>query len=231
MHRLLVAIFLAGLALGSAGVTAAQEVTRTEPVTFTPGTGNATIEGRITGDESVLYTVGAEAGQTLRVGLSATNLATYFNIYAPGSGPGDEALATGQLTPETNRFEGTLQTSGTYAISVFMMRSAARRDEGSDYTLDIAVEGLTGQVVEGDFADGLMGGPDFWQVTTTSGPLNIRSGPSAGADVLGKAANGEILRNTGGCRMAEGRRWCAVSTLQDTLAGWAAGDFLREGAP
>jgi uncharacterized protein YraI len=212
----------------------AQDI-RTEQVRFGAGQTGTTIAGRITGYESVSYTLGAEAGQRMRVALDPSNLAAYFNVYAPGAGPGDDALANGGLpgpmVPDLNRFEGTLPASGTYTVSVYMMRAAARRNEVSDYTLAISITGATGEIVQGDFADGLQGGPDFFEVRTArGGTLNLRSAPSGGAAVVTRLAYGTTVRNLG-CRMAEAQRWCSVATLSDPgIEGWAAGDFLVEGS-
>lgn len=109
---------------------------------------------------------------------------------------------TGPGVPDLNRFKAKLASSGEYTISVYMMRPAARREERSDYTLDIALEGETGAVVEGDFADGLQGGPNFWEVRTTGVQLNPRSDLSAGAARLRGLGTRAVLRNLG-CRMAE----------------------------
>jgi hypothetical protein len=230
------AIFAAALAAAAfAGPAPAQDGIRTEQVRFPAGTSGTTVRGTITGRDAVAYQVGAEAGQTMTVRLEASNLATYFNVYAPGSGPGDEALAiggqTGPMMPDLNRFEATLPLSGTYTISVYMMRSAARRGERSDYTLEISITGATGEIVQGDFADGLAGGPDFFEVRTArGGMLNLRSAPSTAASVVTRLASGTTVRNLG-CRMAEGRRWCRVATPADPgVEGWAAGDFLVEGS-
>ena len=233
MGRLL-AMALAAALCASGQAASAQEV-RTEQVRFDAGRSGATIRGGITGRESVSYIVGAEAGQRMEVALDASNGATYFNVYAPGSGPGGEALAVGQLTGpmmrDLNRFDGVLPASGEYTISVYMMRSAARRDERSDYTLDISVTGDTGQIVQGDFADGLMGGPDFWSVTNlgSGDTLNLRAGPTTGAEVLARLDQGTSLRNLG-CRMAGGQRWCQVETTGGVaVTGWVAGAYLAEG--
>jgi hypothetical protein len=165
----------------------AQDI-RTEQVRFGAGQTGTTIAGRITGYESVSYTLGAEAGQRMRLALDPSNL------------------------------------------SVYMMRAAARRNELSDYTLAISITGETGEIVQGDFADGLQGGPDFFSVRTSGGDLNIRSGPSTGARVVARVLNGTPLRNLG-CRMNEAQRWCSVATLSDPgVEGWAAGDFLVEGS-
>ncbi|MCW3783110.1 SH3 domain-containing protein [Defluviimonas salinarum] len=212
---------------------ATAEGIRTEQVRFAAGASSASIRGEIEGYESVSYMVGAEAGQRMTVTLSPSNLATYFNVYAPGNGLGDAALANSSMTganvPDLNRFDATLPSSGEYTISVYMMRSAARRGERSSYTLDIGISGTTGAVVEGDYADSLQGGPDFYAVRTSGGGLNLRAGPSSGAGVVTRVENGTDLRNLG-CRMAEGRRWCRVAMLADPgYEGWAAGEFLVEG--
>ncbi|SMX25447.1 SH3 domain-containing protein [Boseongicola aestuarii] len=203
---------------------------RTFDVRFPAGTTGTTIEGDVSGRDAVLYRVGAEAGQSMSVVLSSDNLATYFNVYAPGRSLGDEALAIGEMSDPINDWSGTLPTSGEYTIAVFLYRSAARRGETSKFRLDVSVVGSTGDEVRNDFADGLAGGPDFLEVAVTGGgTLNLRAGPSGGASIVTRLSNGQNVRNLG-CRMAEGRRWCRVATLADPgYEGWAAGDFLVEG--
>lgn len=204
---------------------------REERILFPAGQSSTRLEGRIAGDESVAYTIGAEAGQEMTVTLTGPNLSAYFNVYAPGSGPGDEALANagfhGPMVPAINRFRTTLATSGEYTIFVYMMRAAARRGASADYVLDVALTGETAPRVEADFADGLQGGPDFWRVIA-EGRLNLRAEPSTGAIIVTTLSSGESLRNLG-CRMAEGRRWCNVATPDDSATGWVAGDYLAEG--
>ena len=229
MNRLLSGLVAAAIAMSMTPATA-QDDTRVEQVLFPAGATGTTLDGRITGRESVLYTIGAEAGQVMTINLTSNNNATYFNLYAPGKGPGDEALAIGELQPQMNSYTGALPLSGEYSVSVFLYRNAARDGEVSDYSLDISITGATGAVVQGDFADGLEGGPDYWAVRTSGGPLNLRASASSGAGVVVSLLNGTPLRNLG-CRMAEGRRWCRVATLADPgFEGWAAGDFLVEGS-
>lgn len=221
-----------------AGSASASEGIRVKSLHFPPGKTGMTLRDRIVGRESISYMIGAEAGQTMAVSLKSTNAATYFNIYEPGRGPGDQALAAGDLTgpmmPDINRFKGKLPASGAYTISVYLYRSAARRNERSNFTLDISVSALgasdIGKPVANDYADGLQGGPDYWDVTTggDAGRLTVRAGPSAASAGLGQVHDGTVLRNMG-CRMNEGRRWCRVATLDaPVVTGWAAGDFLRE---
>jgi uncharacterized protein YraI len=81
--------------------------------------------------------------------------------------------------------------------------------------------------------EGGASGPDWWAVSGVGAgdSLNLREGPSTNDRVVGRVANGAILRN-GGC-VGEGRaRWCQVSTPDGRFSGWAAGRFLQEsGAP
>lgn len=224
-YRLLLAlaIFLLPMA------TLAQD--RLVNVRFPAGATGTSISDTVVGRDAVLFKVGAEAGQTMRVAMTSNNAATYFNIYAPGRSLGDEALVIGEFTDPFNTWSGELSTSGEYTIAVFLYRAAARRGERSDFTLDISVTGAASDVVAGDFADGLAGGPDFFAVAVSGGgSLNLRAGPSAGAAVVTRLGNGQNLRNLG-CRMADGRRWCRVATLAEPgIEGWAAGDFLVEGS-
>ncbi len=132
-------------------------------VRFPAGESGTTITDRIKGYQSISYIVGASEGQYMTVRLKPSNLASYFNVYAPGRGPGDEALAnagmTGPMVPDLNEFAGELPESGNYIISVYMMRSAARRNEVSDFTLDISITGSAGAPQQS--TDAMVPGTDF----------------------------------------------------------------------
>lgn len=233
------AIIALAAALTAASPTAATAQERpAAQIRFAPGQSGATIRGVVGGEDLVVYRVGLEARQRLVISLQASNRATYFNVYAPGRGPGDEALANsgmiGPSVPDLNRFSSTLSVSGDYLISVYLLRSAARRGERARFTLRVSAPALkgTGRPVAGDFADGLAGGPDFFAVAgvPAGDRLNLRRGPSAGAPAIARLANGARVRNLG-CRMSEGARWCRVETTGDVRStGWAAGRFLVEGA-
>jgi hypothetical protein len=223
---------MAGL-LALAPIANAQEI-RTVPVRFAAGATSTVLRGTIEGRGSVSYTVGAEAGQTLKIALRSNRTALSFNVYAPGRGPGDEALAIGDQQPDPTRFEGKLAVSGTYTVSVFLIRAAARRNERARYTLSIAIPGSAAVApgpVRNDFADGLQGGPDTWAVAGVPArdTLRLRASPSTKAASLATLANGAVLRN-GGCRMVSGQRWCKVETTGGApVSGWVAGRYLVEG--
>lgn len=66
------------------------------------------------------------------------------------------------------------------------------------------------------------GGPEFWQVSA-SGTLNVRSSPSASAQIVARLPSGTIVENRG-CVDSGGRTWCEVA--DGDASGWAAIDFL-----
>lgn len=226
--RITEVLLAAGLLVFAGFGAAAQD--RSVDVRFPAGATGTSISDSVAGRDAVLYRIGAEAGQTMSVSLSASNTATYFNIYAPGRGLGDEALVIGEFTDPPNSWSGALPASGDYTVAVFLYRSAARRGESATFTLDLSVTGALAPEVQADYADGLAGGPDFFEVAVSGGgQLNLRSAPSGGAGVVTQLRSGQQVRNLG-CRMAEGRRWCQIATLADPGdEGWAAGDFLIEG--
>lgn len=135
---------LALLACFLAAAPATAEDIRQEEVRFGKGESGAQIAGSIKGRESVSYLLGAREGQRMTVSLSSPNTSAYFNVYAPGRGPGDEALAVGDsigpMMTDINRFDGLLPETGQYTISVYLYRNAARDGQKADYTLDVAID-------------------------------------------------------------------------------------------
>jgi hypothetical protein len=201
--------------------------TVTQQISFPAGSDGTTLTGAITGDEAVHYLLGASAGQRMTVEMTTTNASAYFNITVPGA---TEALHIGSAAG--NSFDGILPAGGNYAVQVYLMRNAARRGETAEFNITFRITGAGADgEVQPDFADGLMGGPDFWAVTGLSvgDNLNLRAGPSAGDRVIGRLAEGENVRNLG-CRMTGKQRWCQVKS--PVGVGWVSGRYLREsGAP
>ncbi|TPE44165.1 SH3 domain-containing protein [Amaricoccus solimangrovi] len=219
---------VAMLALGF-GVASADEVRR-ERVRFPAGTTGTTVSGNIKGYDSVEYQVGATAGQEMTASLRVDNPVAYFNVFGPGDVPGKStALFIG--SSEGDDFRRSLDESGDYTIQVFIMRAGARRGETASYALRIGITGASPAVADptSDYADGLAGGPDFWELAglAAGDTLNLRSGPSTHAAVLARLPTGTVLRNRG-CRMAGGQRWCEVERTGDETRGWVAGRYLRE---
>lgn len=113
---------------------------RVERVEFEPGAGSASIEDQIRGYETVRYLLGARAGQQIDITLETTHGATYFNVLPAGYEPGRDA-ATFMGETGGNHYSSELATDGDVMIEVYMMRSAARRNEVAKYDLRVAIAG------------------------------------------------------------------------------------------
>ncbi len=107
-----------------------------QDIRFAPGSSGAEMKGTVKGEASRSYRLVAGAGQTLHVELKASNGAHNFNIVSPGS---REALFMGATAgPQASV---VLPTEGAYLIETYLMRSAARRNEASNFTLTVSVTG------------------------------------------------------------------------------------------
>lgn len=122
----------------------AQDGIVTQRVQFAHGLSSSTIKGAIKGDEIRDYVLGAKAGQTMSVTLKTNNGANYFNVLPPGS---EAALFVGSTSG--NQWTGTLPADGDYTIRVYLMRSAARRNETAKYTLSVGITGSADAKVKG----------------------------------------------------------------------------------
>lgn len=213
------------LVVADAGPQTAVAQERNVRVEFGRGQSSTVIRGTVRGYEGANYRVNVRGGQRLAVTMDSSNGSNYFNILGPGGG---DALFNGSISGDFADI--IVPDSGDYVVQVYLMRNAARRNEQARFTLRIEVTG--GRPVappQPDFADGLSGGPDFFQVAGISpgDALNIRTRPSAQSPIVTRVVNGEILRN-GGCRMTGQTRWCRVSRPDGSASGWAAGRFLIE---
>lgn len=213
------------LVVADAGSQTAVAQERNVRVEFGRGQSSTVIRGTVRGYEGANYRVNVRGGQRLAVTMDSSNGSNYFNILGPGGG---DALFNGSISGDFADI--IVPDSGDYVVQVYLMRNAARRNEQARFTLRIEVTG--GRPIappQPDFADGLSGGPDFFQVAGISpgDALNIRTRPSAQSPIVTRVVNGEILRN-GGCRMTGQTRWCRVSRPDGSASGWAAGRFLIE---
>jgi hypothetical protein len=135
IYRLLPAVLLA-LVLGNPPIASAGDI-KTEAVHFAKGASSATLKGSIKGYQTVDYKLGAKAGQTMKVQLKTSNSASYFNVLPPGSN--DVAIFIGSTSG--NEWTGSLPADGEYTVRVYLMRSAARRNETASYTLTVGITG------------------------------------------------------------------------------------------
>ncbi|MGK7937143.1 MAG: hypothetical protein AB4206_15335 [Xenococcaceae cyanobacterium] len=110
---------------------------RKERIQFKRGASSAVVEDSITGYETVDYVLNAREGQYMNVSMATDNTINYFNILAPG----ENEVAMFNSSMAQNQYEGILSKSGDYKIRVYMMRSAARRNEVANYRLEMIVTG------------------------------------------------------------------------------------------
>jgi hypothetical protein len=148
---------VAALGLLGAAPTLAETVHR-ERVHFEHGATGTTIRDRITGRDSIEYSLGLRAGQTLQVTLDDRRGTLAFNIFGPGAMPGrDAALFIGSTSG--NEAELRLAASGDHMIQVYQVRAAARRAERGEFSLRIAV--TAGGTAAAPATDARVGGTPF----------------------------------------------------------------------
>lgn len=120
-----------------AGALFASDDIRVERVQFEQGKDSAIIESSITGYNTIDYVLGARQGQSMKVSMVTNNTASYFNILE--SGEDQVAMFNGSING--NHYEGQLPETGDYKIRIYLMRSAARRNETAKYTLTVSITG------------------------------------------------------------------------------------------
>jgi hypothetical protein len=189
--------------------------------------GHAVVKGRIKGYQYVDYVFPVGSGESLKVSLPADKSANYFNLLAPDET--EVAFFVGATSGD--HYEGVAPTSGDYRARVYLMRRDARRGAVVNYTLRIAVGQTSATNEKGpDYADGLTGGPDFWEVTgvVEGDALSLRGAPSPRGRLIARLPNTTVLCNLG-CKNTSGQRWCRVEQPKaPAMRGWVNGRYLRE---
>lgn len=115
----------------------AQDAIREVRVHFPHGASSTTLAGTLKGREIIDYKLGAAAGQRMTVTLTTDNAGNYFNLLAPG----ETEVAFFIGSTEGNRFDSNLAKGGDQTIRVYLVRSAARRNETAHYQLKVAITG------------------------------------------------------------------------------------------
>ena len=104
------------------------------------------LSGTLKGYQLADYLIPLEAGQSVVMQLKTSNPSSYFNVDAPGATDG--AMFIGSTSG--NRFETVAPVTGDYLVRVYLMRSAARRNELARYTLSVRAGGHPGKAAAGD---------------------------------------------------------------------------------
>jgi hypothetical protein len=137
MVKVLVHLVVACAMLAAGSLAFAANSIETRPLHFAKGASSATVKGSLKGSKTIDYRLRARAGQTMTVSLKTSNAANYFNVLPPGSK--DVAVFVGSTSG--NDWTGQLEADGEYTVRVYLMRSAARRNETANYTLTVSVTG------------------------------------------------------------------------------------------
>jgi hypothetical protein len=143
------------LLIGAA--SSAMAADRTETVRFARGASSVTLTGTIRGYDGVKYALGASAGQVMSVLFKPSNASCYFNVFAPGSAT---AVFNGSTTG-LNEYTANLAASGNYTVQVYLMRSAARRNESCRYSITVEISGRATQPRSSLRDDALVPGTRF----------------------------------------------------------------------
>ena len=166
MRTLLRLVLATFIALLSSQLMAAAQI-REERLSLSQGI--LSLKGTLKGDQTVDYLLPVAAGQSLQVHFRPDNLAGYFNLLPPGSQ--DVAMFIGSSAG--NDFADTLSTAGTYRIRVYLMRSAARRNETLNYSLEVSLSPTTASASNAPFEQTLaLQGISFKVSATHQGSLN-----------------------------------------------------------
>lgn len=130
-------LLMVGALVAASSWAFATDGIESRPLQFSKGASSATVTGSLKGDKTIDYKLRAMAGQTMSVSLKTSNSANYLNLLPPGST--GEAIVVGSTSG--NEWTGPLPADGEYTVRVYLMRSAARRNETANYTLTVGITG------------------------------------------------------------------------------------------
>jgi len=129
------AILMAVLLFTLPYLSFSQEQIEVKKVAFEKGKSSTIITGEIKRDQIIDYVLNAKKDQVLDIKFTSSNNANYFNLMAPG----EEYVAFYNSSVGENSYHGKLEKSGDQRIRVYLMRSAARRDESSTFTIKVSI--------------------------------------------------------------------------------------------
>ncbi|HCN45793.1 MAG TPA: g-type lysozyme inhibitor [Pseudomonas sp.] len=121
------------LAFSAGNPALAKDTVTTVPVQFAKGASSSVLKGQFSGYDSVRYTLGAKAGQSMTVRIKGSRNAN-FNVFAPGA---STALGGGSVGSD---WSAVLPDSGEYRVEVYQMRASARRGEKVEYSIEFGVK-------------------------------------------------------------------------------------------
>ena len=130
-------IALAAMVLMAMPIDSSQAAEKS--VQFQRGATSTTLKGVIRGEADATFVLQAVEGQALQTLLTVSHRSCYFNAFEPGQ---PEAAHNGSMSG--NEFGRNPTKAGTYRFQIYLMRSAARRNETCRYSLSIELTGRPG---------------------------------------------------------------------------------------
>ena len=187
-------LLMVGVLVSASSLAVAADGIESRPLQFAKGTSSATVKGSLKGDKTIDYKLRAKAAQTMSVTLKTSNAANYFNVLPPGST--GEAIFIGSSSG--NDWTGPLPADGEYTVRVYLMRSAARRNETADYTLTVGITGsaaTSAALGAASASDAKVKGTPYH--ATGQVPCSMGSAPQGSAQcdfgvIRGKPGNAEV---------------------------------------
>ena len=128
------------IALSVLGNGAAKAESAPQPLVLAPGTVATLVKGAIKGQEDRRYTLAVGEGQVLHVLFTPSNSACYFNAYAPANA--ESAVHIGSR--DGHEFGASPAQAGLWRFDIYLMRSAARRQERCRFAFSVELTGKPG---------------------------------------------------------------------------------------
>jgi len=225
VRRLMVGVLAATFACAVAATAI-----ETRPIHFAKGASSATVKGAIKGDQTIDYKLRAKAGQTMTVKLATGNGANYFNVLPPGSN--DVAIFVG--SSNGNEWSGALPSDGEYTVRVYLIRSAAQRNESASYTLTVGVAGGGGASAQyalgqAPASDAKVRGTPYHAtgpLTCWMGNVPVGSSQCEFGVIRGKLGNADVhIKPAGGLERVLAFRGNTVTSGSDKVKAAKAGDL------
>lgn len=111
----------------------AYKADETHAVQFQKGTSGAVVDGKVTGNQDVDYTLTAKQGQLMVVKMDSAWPHPFFSVFEPKGKVIFDGMSDG------DSFSGQLPSSGKYIIRVYQKGNAKDAGETHSFTLSIKV--------------------------------------------------------------------------------------------
>lgn len=106
----------------------------THAVQFQKGKSAATVNGKVTGNKDVDYTLVAKEGQMMEVKMDSARPHPYFNVISPSG----EAIFVGTMS-DKDIFTGRLPSTGKYTVRVYQRGNAKDAGETHSFKLTFKI--------------------------------------------------------------------------------------------